>query len=156
MPDVFTPEKRSLVMSAIRGRGNQSTEVRLAQLFRLNRITGWRRDLALPGRPDFAFRRERVAVFVDGCFWHGCPRHFKRPKSSRKFWDEKIARNKARDAKVGRELRRLGWKVLRIWEHALTHRKTVKTLQRVESALHQRRQPRKNGSDDTGRFLVPA
>jgi DNA mismatch endonuclease (patch repair protein) len=139
MADVFTAEKRALVMSAIRSRGNQSTEVRLAQLLRLNRITGWRRNLALPGRPDFAFRKERVAVFVDGCFWHGCPKHFKRPKSSRKFWDEKIARNKARDAKVGRELRKLGWKVLRIWEHALSRREAVKSLRRVERALSRSR-----------------
>ena len=135
MPDVFTAEKRSLVMSAIRSRGNQSTEVRLAQLLRLNRITGWRRNLALPGRPDFAFRRERVAVFVDGCFWHGCPKHFTRPKSSRKFWDEKIARNKARDAKVNRELRRVGWSVIRIWEHALSVRESAKTITRLRRAL---------------------
>lgn len=139
MPDVFTPEKRSLVMSAIRSRGNQSTEARLAQLLRLNRITGWRRNLALPGRPDFAFRKERVAVFVDGCFWHGCPKHFKRPKSSRKFWDEKIAKNKARDTKVNRELRKLGWKVLRIWEHALCRWAALKSLRRVERALNQSR-----------------
>ena len=94
MPDVFTAEKRSLVMSAIRSRGNQSTEVRLAQLLRLNRITGWRRNLALPGRPDFAFRKERVAVFVDGCFWHGCPLHATSPKANAAFWRKNEARQR--------------------------------------------------------------
>jgi len=73
------------------------------------------------GHPDFVFRRERVAVFVDGCFWHGCPKCYRRPKSNRKFWDAKAARNRARDAEVTRALRRAGWTVVRIWEHALRH-----------------------------------
>lgn len=70
-------------------------------------------------RPDFVFPRRRLAVFVDGCFWHGCPRHGTQPKSHRAFWRRKFARNKRRDARVNRELRRLGWRGLRIWEHAL-------------------------------------
>ncbi len=119
MPDVFTPEKRSAVMARIRSRGNRDTELVMVALLRAAGITGWRRGLKLPGRPDFVFRAERVCVFVDGCFWHGCPAHFRRPKSNRKFWDAKIARNRARDRRVGRELRAAGWTVLRVWEHAL-------------------------------------
>ena len=67
-------------------------------------------------KPDFVFPRERVAVFVDGCFWHGCPRCYTRPKSNRKFWDAKVARNQARDRRVTRQLRADGWSVCRIWE----------------------------------------
>ena len=69
MPDVFTKSKRFAVMSRIRGRGNKNTEAAFAQLLRQNKITGWRRHLPLPGSPDFAFRLQRVAVFVDRCFF---------------------------------------------------------------------------------------
>ncbi len=106
-------------MSLIRSRGNKATELRLIEIFREHDITGWRREQRLIGKPDFTFRRERVVVFVDGCFWHGCPKCYKRPKSNRKFWDEKIAANRKRDRYVGRELRREGWKVVRIWQHQL-------------------------------------
>ena len=121
MTDVFTKEKRSEVMSRIRSRGNVRTELRLIEIMRGAGITGWRRGQPVLGRPDFVFRRERVAVFVDGCFWHGCPKCYRRPKSNRKFWDAKAARNRARDAEVTRALRRAGWTVVRIWEHALRH-----------------------------------
>jgi len=70
-------------------------------------------------RPDFVWRRERVAVFVDGCFWHGCPWHGTKPASNKSFWQQKLARNKERDRLVSRRLRRAGWKVVRVWEHAL-------------------------------------
>ena len=86
-------------------------------------------------RPDFVFRRERVVVFVDGCFWHGCPRHATRPKQNRTFWDAKIAGNKARDARVSRGLRKAGWKVLRIWECALAVKRQTATLNRLRRAL---------------------
>jgi len=119
MPDVFTPEKRSAVMACIRSHGNKGTELVLVALMREAGITGWRRRQKLPGSPDFVFRRERVCVFVDGCFWHGCPTHYRRPKTKRKFWDAKIARNWSRDRKVARLLRAAGWTVLRIWEHSL-------------------------------------
>lgn len=145
MADVFTPEKRSEVMARIRSKGNRSTEERLAALMRGSGITGWRRQAPIslrgPGparksvRPDFVFRAEKAAVFVDGCFWHGCPRHGRRPKSRRKFWDEKIERNKARDARVARALRARGWKVLRIWECALTEKRRKATLARLVRAL---------------------
>src|SRR5688500_15566996 len=125
--DVFTTEKRSLVMAAIRSRGNEATEMRLVRLLRESGIKGWRRHSALPGRPDFAFPRLRVVVFVDGCFWHGCPVHFRCPSARRDFWREKIGRNRARDRAVNRALKLRGWTVVRIWEHALTKRKTART-----------------------------
>lgn len=119
MSDVFSQAKRSEVMAKIRGRGNKATELALIGLMRAHGITGWRRDQKVFGRPDFVFRRKRVAVFVDGCFWHACPRHATRPKNNRAFWAAKLAANRARDRKVTRTLRALGWKVVRIWEHEL-------------------------------------
>ena len=125
MADVFSKAKLSQVMSRIRGRGNISTELTLARLFRQNGIKGWRRHLRLPGTPDFAFQETRIAVFVDGCFWHGCPRCFSPPKANRKFWDEKMSRNRLRDRRVNSEMRRRGWFVLRVWEHQLPNPSSV-------------------------------
>lgn len=149
-------------MSRIRSRGNHSTEERLVALMKEAEIKGWRRQvelsLKIPSsrflvprsrgkvRPDFVFRRERVAVFVDGCFWHGCPRHATRPKQNRKFWDEKIAGNKARDARTSRGLRKAGWKVLRIWECALTVKRQSATVRRLSRALES--QPNQNRGSD--------
>ncbi len=106
-------------MAAIRPRGNRDTEVRLATIMRASGITGWRRNQRLAGKPDFMFRKQRLAVFVDGCFWHGCRWHCRMPKSRADFWNPKIARNKARDMEVNRQLRKSGWRVIRIWEHSL-------------------------------------
>ena len=102
MPDVFTPAKRSAVMSLIRSRGNRATELRLIALMREHGITGWRRNAKVFGKPDFVFRRERVAISVDGCFWHGCPRHATTSANNRAFWKAKLARNTARDRGVRR------------------------------------------------------
>src|SRR5438309_5456074 len=99
MADVFAPEKRSQVMSRIRSRGNRDTELRMIQLFKAAGIRGWRRSQRLFGKPDFVFPRERLALFVDGCFWHGCPKpkHAPMPKNRAAWWAAKVARNKERD-----------------------------------------------------------
>jgi DNA mismatch endonuclease (patch repair protein) len=121
MADIWSKRKRSEVMSRIRGKGNEKTEVRLAKLMRKAGIRGWRRHLPIPGRPDFSFRKQKVAVFVDGCFWHGCPRCFRLPKQNRAFWKAKIEGNWRRDRSVNARLRRLEWKVIRIRECRLKH-----------------------------------
>jgi DNA mismatch endonuclease, patch repair protein len=154
MADVFSKAKRSEVMARIRSRGNEATEIALAKLFRRHKITGWRRHfklrvtggkwqvtrkarapvsslvtrhLSLTVRPDFVFRQARLALFVDGCFWHGCPKHGTQPKGNRTFWKEKFTRNKSRDQLVNRALRRANWRVLRIWEHELAKIKMTAT-----------------------------
>ena len=81
MPDVFTSELRSAIMARVRSQGNASTEQRVVRLLRANGLTGWRRGTKVMGSPDLVWRRERVALFVDGCFWHGCPRHDETPRS---------------------------------------------------------------------------
>lgn len=147
MADVFSKAKRSEVMSRIRSHGNEDTELRLMAVFRAQRITGWRRQIRLRiskggmrngkgcVRPDFVFRREKLAVFVDGCFWHGCPEHFRRPTGNRKFWDAKIARNIERDAVVTKALRKAGWRVLRLWEHELAKKREKRLLARLRCVL---------------------
>jgi DNA mismatch endonuclease (patch repair protein) len=79
-------------------------------------VTGWRRNSSVFGKPDFVFRRAKVALFVDGCFWHGCPRCYQAPKTSAAFWRAKIQRNMRRDRQVSRYLRGRGWKVVRVKE----------------------------------------
>jgi DNA mismatch endonuclease (patch repair protein) len=134
MSDVFTKAKRSEVMSRIRGRGNKDTELALMKLFHQHHITGWRRNQRILGKPDFAFREARLAIFVDGCFWHGCPRHCKTPAGNHAFWKKKLAVNTARDRRVNRALRRLGWHVVRIWEHDL-EKMPGKCIRKVRMAL---------------------
>jgi DNA mismatch endonuclease (patch repair protein) len=133
MSDVFTKKKRSQVMAAIRSKGNKDTELKLASILRTNGIKGWRRHQRLPGSPDFVFRRERLAVFVDGCFWHACPKHGRKPASNRNFWLRKLTRNKQRDRVVSRQLRNAGWRVLRFWAHDLSKPEVV--VRRVASGL---------------------
>lgn len=120
--------KRSRVMAAIKSKGNKGTELKLIAILRERGIIGWRRNQKFPGKPDFVFRREQLAVFVDGCFWHGCRWHCRMPKSRKGFWTPKIARNKERDREVGRLLRKRFWRVLRIWEHSLNHPDRVAAL----------------------------
>jgi DNA mismatch endonuclease (patch repair protein) len=133
--DVFTEEKRSEVMSKIRGKGNKATELAMVKLFRANGITGWRRHYPIEGKPDFAFPKLKLAVFVDGCFWHGCPKHATQPKGNGAFWLAKLEANKARDRKVNGLLRLKGWRVLRIWEHDLKPLRQPYTLRRITKAL---------------------
>jgi DNA mismatch endonuclease (patch repair protein) len=86
-------------------------------------------------RPDFVFPRLHVAVFVDGCFWHGCPKHATWPRTRAKFWKTKIEGNRVRDHQVDRQLRRLGWKVVRVWEHELKQKNRPMLLMRLRRFL---------------------
>lgn len=112
-------------MAAIRSRGNKATELKLISIFRAQGIKGWRRCADLPGKPDFVFSGLHLAVFVDGCFWHGCRWHCRMPKSRAEYWKPKIARNKRRDLEIRKRLRSLGWRVVRIWEHSLKNQDKV-------------------------------
>lgn len=120
-------------MSAIRGRGNRSTELLMASILRRHRVTGWRRHAELPGRPDFVFRGVKVALFVDGCFWHGCPRCYAPPRTNAKFWRSKVEGNRERDRRVNRALRADGWRVIRVWEHSL--KRPAAVLRRLRAAI---------------------
>jgi DNA mismatch endonuclease (patch repair protein) len=103
----------------------------LITIMRTHRITGWRRNWPLFGKPDFTFPKLKLAVFVDGCFWHGCPLHAIAPKTNAAFWRKKISANRTRDRLVTRTLRTLGWRVLRLWERELTRKNEPRLLARL-------------------------
>lgn len=118
--DKVSKEVRSRTMSAIKSRGNRSTELKFRMaLVRLG-ISGWcMHPREIEGCPDFFFPEHRLAVFVDGCFWHGCPQCYRRPGSRQEYWDNKLARNIKRDRQIDESLGAKGYKVVRIWEHQL-------------------------------------
>lgn len=135
MADVFDKAKRSEVMSRIKGKGNKKTELALIDLMKRHGVTGWRRNQPLFGKPDFVFRAERLCVFVDGCFWHCCPKHSSIPANNREFWEKKLGANRKRDRLVTRTLKAKGWRVLRIWEHELTRKNETRCIRRLQRAL---------------------
>lgn len=116
MADVYDKEKRSAVMRNIKGKGNKSTELALIAIFREQGLNGWRRGYPVKGHPDFVFLKERIAVFVDGCFWHGHDCRNTKPKDNEDFWSKKISANVERDKTVTMIFENRGWTVLRIWE----------------------------------------
>jgi DNA mismatch endonuclease (patch repair protein) len=116
MADTFTKEQRSNIMRNVKGSRNKSTELKLIKYFKENKITGWRRSFKLFGRPDFVFPQRRIAIFLDGCFWHGHKCRNTTPKDNSEYWTSKINKNKLRDSVVTQTLIQKKWHVIRIWE----------------------------------------
>lgn len=135
--DNIPPAVRSRVMAQVRSQGNRTTELALLALLRLHRLTGWRRGYPLTGKPDFVFPSLRVAIFVDGCFWHGCPQHCRIPTSRRRYWIEKITGNKARDRAINRNLRKNGWQVVRFWEHEVSRGRETARFRKLKRIVQQ-------------------
>ncbi len=133
---LMSSARRSVARScrASAERGNNGTEVRMVALFREHGIKGWWLDQKLPGSPDFEFKKEQVAVFVDGCFWCGCPRCCRTPSNNAEYWEKRVSGNKSRDRRVSRELRAEGWPVNRVWECSLRMRPDA-TMARIGRAL---------------------
>ena len=94
----------------------------------------FRKTTKLPGRPDLVFPRARLAVFVDGCFWHGCPKHYQQPVKNAAYWRSKAESNRERDRAVARKLRKLGWSVTRVWEHDI-ERDVDRVADKVEQTV---------------------
>lgn len=134
MSDSVDKNKRSEVMRAVKSKGNKSTELKLINLFKENGIKGWRRGYPVKGHPDFVFLNKRIAVFVDGCLWHGhsC-RHW--PKSNAEFWRNKIEGNMRHDQQVNKIFESRGWTVLRIWECELLKKNLPVTIERINGVL---------------------
>jgi DNA mismatch endonuclease (patch repair protein) len=120
-------------MAKIKGSGNRTTELRLVQILRRSRIIGWRRRSNVFGKPDFAFLKAKLVIFVDGCFWHGCPRCYTSPATNSAFWRAKVQRNRQRDLTVNRELRKRKWVVMRLWECQL--KDDAKVTRRIQNKL---------------------
>lgn len=127
---------RGALMSRVRSTGNKTTEEKLVKLLKEYGLKGWRRRQAVYGHPDFVWRSQHLAVFVDGCFWHGhdCKKT-KLPKTNAMAWAEKIQNNRARDLRVKNKLRRDGWKVIRIWECRLVTN-PGREIRRIKRALN--------------------
>lgn len=130
--DSVTPQERSRIMGNVKARGNKSTELKLINLFKENGLTGWKRNYPVKGKPDFVFLPQRVAIFVDGCFWHGCEDHCRVPSSNQEYWLTKINRNKERDIATTAAFQERNWKVIRIWEHDLTRKNSIEVLRRIK------------------------
>lgn len=125
MADVMTKKQRSYNMSMIKGKNTQP-EIILRRIISAAGLRGYRLHYKLPGKPDIIFPKKRIAVFIDGCFWHKCPKCFVKPGTNRKFWNKKIDSNVERDRLVNTELKSKDWKVIRIWEHELRKEKIIK------------------------------
>lgn len=117
MSDVLTPAQRSFCMSRNRGKDTKPEILLRKALWR--RGLRYRLHSELPGKPDLVFPGQRAVVFVDGCFWHGCPEHFQPPRTNAEFWREKIAATQRRDIRTGEKLTAAGWAVFRVWEHEI-------------------------------------
>jgi DNA mismatch endonuclease (patch repair protein) len=135
MSDVFDKATRSAVMSKVRSKNNQSTELKLLRLFRENGITGWMRFYPVKGHPDFVFLKKKIAVFVDGCFWHGHDCRNTHPKDNEKYWNEKRNRNISRDKKITALFENRSWIVVRIWECELKKKNIPKVLEKLKRII---------------------
>jgi len=121
MRDPLARAQRSALMAKVRGKGNKSTEQVVQTALTRARIRGWtKHPRSVPGQPDFYFPRYRLAVFVDGCFWHACATCARRtPRTRVSFWRRKISENRRRDQRVRKKMRAQGFRTIRIWEHEL-------------------------------------
>lgn len=117
-------------MSGIRLKGNRSTEWKFRSALVRRGIGGWKlHTRSIPGLPDFFFPRRNIVIFIDGCFWHGCPTCRRPlPQANQAYWANKVKSNVARARNVTRELRRMGFKVVRFWEHELRSRESLEKL----------------------------
>ncbi len=137
MIDVLTPTQRSYCMSRNRGKNTKPEMLLRRELW--DRGLRYRTSTRTFGKPDIVFVGARIAVFVDGCFWHGCPDHSTSPRTNADFWRQKIDRNKKRDELVNQTLSRKGWQVIRIWEHQIKENLRC-CADEVEAAVRSRSQ----------------
>lgn len=135
MADVFDKSTRSSIMQKVRSKGNKSTEIKLIDIFHEQHITGWRRNYRVKGHPDFVFLEKKVAVFVDGCFWHGHDCRNTRPSDNHEYWQKKRARNMQRDKDITALFESRGWRVLRIWECEFKIKKRQDLISKIYSYI---------------------
>ena len=126
--DRVSVEVRSKIMAAVRTR-HGTAEKRMEALLRANRLSGFRRQWPIPGKPDYVWPKLRVALFIDGCFWHGCTCK-RAPKQNARYWQDKVIANRRRDMRVTRQLRQAGWSVLRVWECSVSEDRTILRIAR--------------------------
>ena len=135
MSDIFTPEKRSAVMKAVKSRNTKTTELKMIEIFKEFHIIGWRRTYPLIGKPDFVFPKKRIVIFVDGCFWHGHDCRNVTPSDNAEFWESKQKYNKKHDEEVTETLSQKNWTVIRIWECELKKKNKEKLFDKISPLL---------------------
>ncbi len=146
MPDTFSPEFRSEIMRRVRSKDTALERKVRSALHR--RGLRFRLYPSLPGKPDIAFPGAQVVVFLDSCFWHGCPDHLRIPSSNVEYWNRKIQGNKVRDARTNAAYARTAWKALRFWEHELKD-DLERCLRKIERTVQRRRvirSPKRRGA----------
>jgi DNA mismatch endonuclease (patch repair protein) len=132
MADKISQAERSALMAKVRSTGNRSTEGKAEAALTKAEISGWEKHPKhIPGRPDFYFPKIKLVVFIDGCFWHACPRCGRLPVAHAEYWTPKIDTNRRRDNRIRRQLRSLGFHVVRIWEHDLKRASWLSRLERM-------------------------
>jgi len=124
MPDVFSKIKRSQIMSKIKSK-NTKLEIKFKKLIRGLRF---RYQPKIFGKPDFAHKKLKIVVFIDSCFWHKCPKHFRKPKANALYWIKKANSNVKRAQEVNNNLKRQGWGVIRLWEHDIDKAQKISLL----------------------------
>jgi len=140
MTDTFSKEKRSRIMSLIKSKNNKSTEIKLIEIFKSHKIHGWQRNYKVIGKPDFVFLKKKIAIFVDGCFWHGHNCRNTTPKNNSSYWRVKQQKNKEHDKTVTNLFYKKKWIVLRIWECELKKKIREHLLIKIETILNSERQ----------------
>lgn len=135
MSDIFTSEKRSAVMKAVKSRNTKTTELKMIEIFKELHIIGWRRTYPLIGKPDFVFPKKRIVIFVDGCFWHGHDCRNVTPSDNAEFWEAKRLYNKKHDEEVTQTLVQRNWTVIRIWECELKKKNREVLLEKISLLL---------------------
>lgn len=131
MADIFDEKKRSEIMSKVRSKNNKSTELKLIDVFKENGIVGWRRNYSVKGHPDFVFLDKKIAIFVDGCFWHGHDCRNTRPSDNADYWTKKRERNIKHDKEITELFEQRGWTVIRIWECELKKKNRAQLIEKI-------------------------
>lgn len=134
MSDIFSSDKRSEIMKKVKPRDNKTTELQMIKIFDDYKLTGWCRHYNVKGHPDFVFLNSRIAIFVDGCFWHGHDCRNTRPEDNKDFWEKKRKHNILHDQEVTKRFEDRGWTVIRIWECELK-KKNRETLEKKLAPL---------------------
>jgi DNA mismatch endonuclease (patch repair protein) len=141
MPDVISPEKRSEVMRSVRSKNSSLERIVRSELHK--RGLRFRLHYPLLGKPDIVFVRSRLVIFIDSCFWHGCPEHVRMPNSNRDYWTQKIARNIKRDIQVNTAYKDIDWSVMRFWEHEIKNN-LKRCIDKIERKVRNQRLSKSN------------
>src|SRR3989344_8892221 len=131
--DTVSHARRTEIMRLVKSK-DTDIERALREALKKEKLRFRTNVATLPGKPDIVFSKQKLAIFMDSCFWHGCKKHCRLPSTNRSYWRNKIEKNKKRDMAVSKKLKSIGWRTIRIWEHTIT-KGPAQTAQKIEKAL---------------------